>query len=133
MSKSGAGVVSQKQDIEQFETLRQKIKNGEGHVLHTSLPINGTSAAAFVHFDLPFATGVVQYNHEADGSVAVLHSFVHHALRRCGVRTRIHEEMLDWYPGATFVSAQGSPSGAAWMRSMGYVYDEDREIWILRR
>lgn len=84
----------------------------------------------------PIPAGVVwflAFDNEKAGTLQVLHSYTLPEWRRKGVRSAIHQAMLDSTPGALILT--GSPStesGEAWMKSQGFKKNSETSQWVLK-
>lgn len=92
----------------------------------------GVFTAEVYHEELPGPLAVVWFNYFGLGGIQILDSFVFEYVRRCGLRTFIHEKMLAICNECELiVSGGGTESGAAWMKSVGYV--KNKRGWEFRR
>jgi hypothetical protein len=67
-----------------------------------------------------------------DSRFDVAGSFVQPWARRCGVRTRLNEEIFKLF--AVIASNHGSKSGGlAFMKASGYKRDRSANMWVLHR
>lgn len=88
--------------------------------------IPGLDTIEAYHRDLPWPVGIVWYNFVGLNALQVLNSFVFENLRRCGVRTYLHERLLSAYPNRDLIiTTSGTKSGLAWMKATGYKQTEN--------
>ena len=76
------------------------------------------------HCDFVGPVAVVWFLFSARDRIEILNSYVDERLRRCGLRTYIHEAFLRYYPNRVIVSHSGSKYGLAWMKATGYKLTE---------
>jgi hypothetical protein len=71
--------------------------------------------------ELPQPLGAVWFRFEDDDTVGILNTFVWEPVRRCGVRRRMHRQMLALWPGIRRIrTGLSTLDGRAWMKAMGY-------------
>lgn len=92
----------------------------------------GVFTAEVYHEELPGPLAVVWFNYCGQDTIHILNSMVFEYVRRCGLRTFIHEKLLAICRDVDrIVSGGGTESGAAWMKSVGYV--KSKAGWEFRR
>jgi hypothetical protein len=92
----------------------------------------GVFTAEVYHEDLAGPLAVVWLNYFGLGGIQILNSFVFEYVRRCGLRTFIHEKLLACCNECDLIlSGAGTESGAAWMKATGYV--KNKNGWEFRR
>ena len=70
---------------------------------------------------LAYPVGQVWITQPDDQTIVIQNSFVIEWVRRCGIRTRIHEWMTTAYPKVQRIITGGSTrEGQAWMRKNGF-------------
>jgi hypothetical protein len=69
--------------------------------------------------------GTVWYTWVGNHTLEIGHSFVWEKLRRCGIRTTIHRQMLEWYAPTLrrVITGAGSAEGSRWLRATGFRRD----------
>lgn len=82
--------------------------------------IPGTFTAEAYHEDCPMPLSVVWFGFFGLQWIQIQNSFTFEYVRRAGLRTYIHEEMLKAYPSRNVLSGAGTKSGEAWMKAAGY-------------
>lgn len=104
-----------------WDRLREKLKKREGVTFLWGMsPIPGTFTANVFHEDMPMPLCVVYYNFFGNEGIQINNSFTFEYVRRSGLRTLIHEKMLEAYPDRWILSGAGTESGTAWMKATGY-------------
>ena len=80
---------------------------------------------------LPWPVGMVWYRWVGNSTIETLHSYVFERLRRCGIRTALHESLIQSYPQATrFITASGSKDGGeAWLKATGFKKNRRTGDW----
>jgi len=113
-----------------WKWLREDIKEGKDiEVLWDYTNTHGTLVAQLYHKQIAFPLGNVWFRAEGD-RISILQSYVHEDLRRCGVRSRIHEEMLEWY-SEDFYTYSSTRKSKPWLEKMGFTKDSGG--WRLKR
>lgn len=108
-----------------FDRIRLEIRNEHGlSVLSGKCGAAGIFTTEVYHTAFLGPICVVWFNFCANDRIQVLNSYVDERLRRCGLRTMVHKQMLEWYPNRTIVSSHGTKSGQAWMKAVGYKQTE---------
>jgi len=117
---------------EYWQSLRKQIKARRDLVtMFGRAAIPGTQTIELFHYDLPMPLCVVWYQFSGLDCIQIDNSFVFEHVRRCGLRTMAHEQLLRAYPDHWFLSGAGTKSGAAWMRAVGY--RQTSSGWEFRR
>lgn len=81
----------------------------------------------------PCPMGVVWITFPMNGTIESQSSFVDARVRRCGIRTAIHNYMLDTFPDIyRIVAASGSYDGQHWMEATGFKQNKKGD-WIFTR
>jgi hypothetical protein len=76
--------------------------------------------------------GWVWYRHETGHVISISMSYVPEFLRRCGLRTAMHKELLRWFPNTRMiVTGRATESSAPWLLSQGFVFNQDFDRWEL--
>lgn len=88
--------------------------------LYGRAAIPGTFTAEVYHEDCPMPLAVVWFGFVGMNAIQIFNSFVFEYARRAGLRSYIHEQMLNSYPGRYVISGAGTKSGTAWMEAIGY-------------
>lgn len=99
---------------------------------NASIPGCATIEATHVDFPMPLAT--VWYR-ATYGHIEVLNSFVFEFVRRCGLRTFLHRQLIEAYPSALLITTgAGTPDGLRWLKATGFRWRETGwELRIRRR
>lgn len=94
--------------------------------------IPGTLAAEATLPHWPMPVGTVHFRTTGNATIEILYSHVLHSVRRCGIRTKIHETLISWYPKVTAIqSGRGTKEGLAWMKATGYRQAGNGD-WVLK-
>lgn len=81
----------------------------------------------------PSPMGIVWIGFTLNDTIETYGSFVDSRVRRCGVRTAIHNYILDSFPEVDrIVTASGSSYGQPWLIATGFKQNE-RGDWIFKR
>lgn len=107
--------------MDYWKSLRVKLRAKDGVTLaygESSIP--GCHTIEVRHQDFPMPLAVVWFSFFGLNGIQIYNSFVFEKVRRCGLRTMIHEEMLRSYPKHYVISGAGTTSGQAWMKATGY-------------
>lgn len=92
----------------------------------------GTSVVTATIPSMPMPVGTVWYRFHDHETLTILNSFVWEAVRRCGVRTRLHQYLLEIYPGVRKVETGYSTlDGRGWLQSAGFKRKANGD-WYLR-
>lgn len=90
----------------------------------TSCP--GTFTIEANLWTMAYPLAAVWYQFVDGRTIQVMNSFVTAGVRRCGLRTFLHEKMIDAYPTVNrIISDSGTREGAAWMKAVGYQRTKD--------
>lgn len=115
-------------DYDAWAETRAEIRQGKGEVRYRLSSIPGTWVSELVLEDYPFPLGSVWFRYCGNVSIEVLHSFTIRAVRRCGVRTTLHEALRSNHPEHCIFTAAASKEARPWLEKQGFVFDGD---WIL--
>jgi hypothetical protein len=106
---------------EYWNTLRKKLKARNGlTMLFGRAAIPGTFTAEAYHEDCPMPLCVVWFGFFGLQGIQIQNSFTFEYVRRAGLRSFIHEQMVKAYPDRYVLSGAGTKSGEAWMKAVGY-------------
>jgi hypothetical protein len=112
------------------ESFKNSIRNGAGYVWVQQSSIPGTLVYEFIHPAVPVPMGFVWARELGNGLVQTLHSYIWADVRRCGIRTRIHERMTQDF--TRFTTPKASDEIAEkWLLKNGFTKDSFGE-WNLR-
>ena len=104
-----------------WKTIKADIRASRKISMHWGrAAIPGTFTAEAYHEDCPMPLCVVWFGFFGLKGIEILNSFTFEYARRSGLRTYIHKQMLEAYPGRYILSGAGTKSGEAWMRVTGY-------------
>ena len=80
---------------------------------------------------LPWPVGMVWYRWVGNSTIETLHSYVFERLRRCGLRTAMHESLILAYPTLKrIITASGSKAGGeAWLKASGFKRNRQTGDW----
>ena len=92
--------------------------------------VSGTFCCELRVPDYPMPVGNVWFRTCGPKIIELIYSFVHHDLRRLGIRTIIHEGMRQFYSKYTFFTGKGTEDGTAWLEAAGFMKNDDG--WSLR-
>lgn len=84
--------------------------------------------------EFPWPVGTLWYRLVGNLTIEVLHSYVIKELRRCGLRTSLHNYLLRLYPSIQWIiTASGSDDGGtAWLEHAGFKQDSLTFDWKLK-
>lgn len=110
---------------ERWPEERKAIREGRVLIVGVASGVPGIWTAVAAVDGLSQPIGRVDYGFFGFGTkrptLNIVNSWVHQDLRRCGLRTLIHQRMLEWYPEVVLIrSDRGTADGAAWMKAVGY-------------
>lgn len=90
------------------------------HFGETNVP--GCCTLAVCIPSMPMPLGTVWFRFVGNSTIEILWSYVVDPVRRCGLRTALHETLLSSYPTVRRVmSANGTDDGGrAWLKAMGF-------------
>jgi hypothetical protein len=118
-----------------FDWVADEIRKGRIEwrwLADTGIP--GTQAIIATTPHVPFPVGQVWYRHRNHKVLDIMNSFVFEHCRRCGVRTFLHNELINLYGDLTEIySNDATDSGAAWMTATGFVKRPDGWHFRVRR
>ena len=116
-----------------FEEIREDVQaRRKLTYLHGKPGLQGCYAIEAYHDDMPVPIATVWYAFFGLTGIQTLNSYVWEQLRRCGLRTYLHEKLLAAYPKHTLViSGAGTREGKAWMKSAGF--KKTANGWEFRR
>lgn len=93
--------------------------------------VPGVKTIEAVHPDCGSPLGTVWFRWVSDAQIDILYSLVRPGIRRCGVRTYLHEQIVRTWPQARITTNSGTLDGIAWMLKMGFRFYRPGE-WVLR-
>jgi hypothetical protein len=115
------------------EMVRHRIANGDLRAHFSLCSIPGVAVVEAVIPEIPCPVAWVWYRHECGKTLSILQSFVTEGLRRSGLRRALHQQMLASFPEIRlFVTERGTPQSAAFLQSVGFVFNGDLDRWELR-
>jgi hypothetical protein len=116
-----------------WERVRQNVRARERIELRFGRAAQpGVWTAEVYHEEMRGPLAVVWFTYFGRDGIEILNSFVYEHVRRSGMRTFIHEEMLRLIADRDLIVSPGATvSGAAWMKATGYV--KSKAGWEFRR
>lgn len=107
-----------------YKEVKERITHGEYDVDVLDSVVPGTFACCLTVPMMPMPLGTVYYRHvgnaDKGGAVEIVDSFTSKEFRRIGIRTAIHDTMLEWWPDTAFFTGQGNEKSEAWLKKMGF-------------
>ena len=93
--------------------------------------VPGTHVIEAYQQDHPAPVGAVWWRWGmGDDEVEVVNSYVMADMRRLGIRTALHHEMIRWLkPKRVITGGTSTVEGVAWMQHAGYRLDRKRNVW----
>jgi hypothetical protein len=92
--------------------------------------VPGVKTIEAVHPDCGCPIGTVWFRWVSDAQIDILYSMVRPGIRRCGIRTYLHEQIVRTWPKARITTNSGTLEGIAWMLKMGFKFNPAGE-WVL--
>ena len=116
-----------------WEWAREEIRKGRVRIGYSETACPGTYAAQAMVYGLPMPIATVWFRHVGNATMDTLQSFVITPLRRCGLRTLLHRDMIKAYPECNrVVTGSGSPEGGkAWLKATGFKQNAEGD-WVYR-
>ncbi len=111
----------------ELKTDRSRLFYGWGE---SAVPGVKTIEAVHPSCGCPLAT--VWFRWISAAQIDILYSFVRPGIRRCGIRTYLHERLLQTWPDARITTNSGTLDGIAWMTKVGFKYHPPGE-WVFER
>lgn len=128
-----AGLERQRQANDKFwPRIRQEIKDGKLFYGYGKTAIPGTVTIEATHQDCCMPLGIVWYRWISENQIDIVYSYVRPSVRRCGVRTYLHQRLLACYPHARITTNSGTTEGMQWMSKTGYKFNPPGE-WVFER
>ena len=119
-------------DASLWETTRKKICEGKirfDYAKPTSCDL--IAVQAFSEDGSTFY-GSVWFRHETGNVISIQQSYVPEYLRRSGVRTALHRQLLEWYPETRMiVTGRATEFSLPWLKKMGFIFNQDFDRWEL--
>lgn len=105
------------------------------HIAWAPSGIPGTRVLMVTSDHFPYPIAMVWWHHARNGTqIHIVNSFVIEKARRCGLRTYLHEMLLEWYPNVRkIVTDDGTPEGLAWLKATGFKQVSADGCWEYRR
>lgn len=117
-----------------FKQVRQDIKARRKLCIASGESGNaGVHTIEAYHTDFIGPIAVVWYMFSGRDRLEILNSYVDERLRRCGLRTHLHEAFIKFYPERVIVSNTGTKTGLAWMKATGYKLVQNGAGWEYRK
>ena len=112
--------------IDTWERTKVEIRQGDLLIKHSAPTIAGTYSLEAVTSSLPYPVGMLWYRWTYDSKIEILNSWVKAEARRSGIRTRMHDFLVNYYKTSKHVvTAHGTEEGTKWMESAGYRQTKD--------
>lgn len=78
----------------------------------------------------PMPVGTVWYRWNGNSVIEVLQSYVVGPLRRCGLRTALHNQMIDSYPTVKkIITAGANDTSKPWLKATGFRINKESGDW----
>lgn len=103
-----------------WDTEKRDIILGRLAPLWIDSGIPGTNITSATLPSMPMPVGTVWWRFTEKNKLSILWSFVVDPLRRCGIRTYIHEQMRLAYPTCVFTTNEGNRLSTPWLKKMGF-------------
>lgn len=110
---------------------REAIRNGGIEYRSRLSTVDGTWVLEAIRETFPVPIGNVWFRFVGNKTIEILHSFVWAEVRRCGLRTKMHESMRSQYPQMKFCTAEGNEMSTPWLEKQGFEQDEVTGDWVL--
>lgn len=94
--------------------------------------VPGVKLIEAVHPDCCCPLGTVWFRWISPAQIDILYSYVRPGVRRCGLRTYLHQQLLRVWPDARITTNSGTLDGIGWMQSAGFEYRKPGE-WVFER
>lgn len=80
----------------------------------------------------PMMMGQLWYEYGCGNSIVIWNSFVFEYVRRCGLRTQLHEELLRRNPKIRqLVTGRATADSLPWLLKMGWEFKPEMSRWEL--
>lgn len=96
----------------------------------TIVPGTYAAEATIPSFACPIGCVYWRYG-EGNDTIEILTSFTINSLRRKGIRTQIHDAMVEFLGRTRFVTTTGNKRSTPWLIKMGFKKNE-RGVWVLK-
>lgn len=94
--------------------------------------VPGVKMIEAVHPDCGCPIGTVWFRWISESQIDILYSLVRPGVRRCGIRTYLHERLLETWPNARITTNSGTMDGIQWMTKVGFKFNPPGE-WVFER
>lgn len=110
----------------------KEVKEGKLNYGFGKSAIPGLATIEAMHVDCFAPLGTVWFRFISENQIDVVYSYVRPGVRRCGVRTYLHNKLLQTYPHARITTNSGTMDGMQWMAKIGFRFNPPGE-WVFDR